>query len=650
MDKRFWAEHIRSLSPYVAGEQPKIDGLIKLNTNENPYPPSPNVIEAIRNSTDNLQLYPPLLYEPNVFWGNGSDEVLAMAFMAFFSGRKLYAPDITYSFYSVWAKMFGAELITIPLEDNFEISADKFCNLDGGVIIANPNAPTGLLLPLDDVERIVRSNPDNLVIIDEAYIDFAEIGSSALPLLSKYPNLLVVRTMSKSYSLAGLRIGWAEGHSDLISALQIVRDCFNSYTLDRVAWSAANAAIADIDYVRNSCAKVVATRNATRTELIRLGFDVLPSQANFLFVTHPKYSAVELLNYLRANKILVRHFDLPRIDNYLRITIGTDEQMSILLEKLRSFVQEAKMEELQLLEPYPMFGLGAEYFPSDPTEPTGVKTVEWSDKYDTAMVDVKANIVYQSLSGEEQHLQIFTPLNMFAFPDAPKPKYPLIAYIPGSAWGRQNVWMALDKARWFASRGFAFALIEYRPSEIAPFPAQIEDAKSAIRFLKAHADEYSIDADNVAIWGDSSGGHTAVSVAVTAPELVKCTVDWYGATDISVMSYYPSAMDHYLPTSPEGMLLGKVNVLENLALAVKVNPMNHISEDKPLSPFLIMHGSKDNLVPFNQSVRLYEKLKKCGKDVTFYKLENAGHGTGGFISDASYMVVRDFIKKHLKCE
>jgi acetyl esterase/lipase len=291
-----------------------------------------------------------------------------------------------------------------------------------------------------------------------------------------------------------------------------------------------------------------------------------------------------------------------------------------------------------------MFGPGSEDFPDSPEKPDGVISATWQDKQGGGMVDVKANVVYQSLGGEEQRLQIFKPMSMFAMPGAPARKYPLVVYVPGSAWHRQNVWIGLDKAQYFAERGFVFAIVEYRPTEIgAIHPAQVEDTKAAIHFLKEHAAEYDIDPDNIAIWGDSSGGHTSVSIAVTAPELVKCAVDWFGPTAIALMNYYPSTMDHHGADSPQGMLIGGKDVLENPELAERVNPINYISAHKPVPPMLIMHGTKDMLVPFNQSVRLYEKLKECGKNVVFYRLEGGGHGSGGFRSDEAYNLVLKFI-------
>ncbi|MDR0819852.1 MAG: aminotransferase class I/II-fold pyridoxal phosphate-dependent enzyme [Oscillospiraceae bacterium] len=334
-DKKFWSEKIRGQTPYTAGEQPKIADLVKLNTNENPYPPSPKVIQAIRKSENgDLRLYPPVINESNRFWGNGSDEVLAMAFIAFFSGKRLYAPDVTYSFYPVWAKMFDVDYHTIPLNEDFTIPVEKFCRFDGGIIIANPNAPTGLLLGVNEIERIVATNSENVVIIDEAYIDFAnEPGASDL--LDKYPNLLVVKTASKSYSLAGLRVGWAEGNESLIEALTVARDSINSYTLDRLAVAGIKAAFGDREYFKTQNEKVIATRERTKDILRQLGFGVTDSQANFVFAAHPKFRGEDLYKSLRKRGILVRWWNLPRINNHLRITIGTDEQMNRLFAALR---------------------------------------------------------------------------------------------------------------------------------------------------------------------------------------------------------------------------------------------------------------------------------------------------------------------------
>jgi acetyl esterase/lipase len=302
---------------------------------------------------------------------------------------------------------------------------------------------------------------------------------------------------------------------------------------------------------------------------------------------------------------------------------------------------------------------GGPPFPESDELPEGTISVKWTD-VPTPMVDVIPDVVYQELSGERQHLQIFKPMQMFAMPGTAPTRYPLIVYVPGSAWHRQNVWMGLSRAIAAVAKGFAFAIVEYRPSDIAVFPAQIEDTKSAIRFLRLNADEYGVDGGKVALWGDSSGAHTVVSVGVTGDGVldsglynaetcvVNCVIDWFGPSDLSLMNYYPAAMDHIGADSPEGFLIGKKNVLENPELIQKTNPMNYISAEKSVPPFLMMHGGGDNIVPFNQSVRLYNKLRECGKDVTFYKLEGGGHGMGGFNSPEALDVVLEFVGKHLK--
>jgi histidinol-phosphate aminotransferase len=346
LNKQFWSERIREQTPYTAGEQPNVRGLIKLNTNENPYPPSKfeGALRSLRrypdpNCTELTQTISGVygVRENQIFIGNGSDEVLAMAYMAFFDG-KLYAPDVTYSFYPVWAKFFGAEYHTIELNADFSVPADKFCGLDGGVIIANPNAPTGILLNIKDVERIVASNPEHVVIIDEAYIDFAG-GLTALSLIDKYPNLLVVRTMSKSYSLAGIRVGYAMGDANLISALNVVKDSFNSYTVDSAAQTFAKSGLKDTGYFNLTRAKVIEVRERTKVQLRELGFTVTDSQANFLFASPPNgITAADVFAELRERRILVRHWNLPRIDNYLRITVGTKREMKKLTDALRTII------------------------------------------------------------------------------------------------------------------------------------------------------------------------------------------------------------------------------------------------------------------------------------------------------------------------
>jgi len=315
------------------------------------------------------------------------------------------------------------------------------------------------------------------------------------------------------------------------------------------------------------------------------------------------------------------------------------------------------VSERQIIEPYPMFGDVP--FPESQEAPEGVIPVKWSDD-DFPMVDVVPEIVYQERSGEKQHIQLFKPMQMFPMPGAQPPKYPLIVYVPGSAWHRQMVWMGLNKAVAAVARGYAFAMVEYRPTEVAPFPAQAEDAKSAIRYLRANAEQFGIDKERICVWGDSSGGHTASFVGITGDDYpnegvcpeescsVRCVVDWFGPTDISEMSYYPSAMDHHGPDSPEGFLIGQKDVLENMEDSQKTNPINYLSPDKATPPFLIMHGSADNIVPFNQSVLLYEKLKELGREVTFYKLLGAGHGLNGFAGKDALNKVFDFCDEKMK--
>lgn len=353
---RFWSQVVRDLTPYVPGEQPKIANLIKLNTNEHPFSPSPRVVAAIQSELGDdgarLRLYP----DPNadllknaiarhhgvkpgeVFVGNGSDEVLAHIFMALLKhDAPILFPDITYSFYPVYCGLYGVAHRTVPLAADFSIDPADYCGVaNGGILIANPNAPTGRLLPLAAIESIVRANPDSVVVVDEAYVDFG--GSSAIPLTQQYDNLLVVHTLSKSRSLAGLRVGFAVGHPDLIEALERVKNSFNSYPLDRLAIVGAVAAIEDEDYFRECCAKVVATREALTADLAGLGFEVLPSAANFIFARHPGRDAAELAKALRERNIIVRHFKLPRIDQFLRITIGSDADCQALIDGLRDIL------------------------------------------------------------------------------------------------------------------------------------------------------------------------------------------------------------------------------------------------------------------------------------------------------------------------
>ncbi|WP_174615655.1 histidinol-phosphate transaminase [Virgibacillus ihumii] len=348
MTSKFWSETVRRTEPYVPGEQLDLPDLLKLNTNENPYPPSPAVLEAIQRELNRkLQLYPSptvdglrrkiggyyKLDSRNVFVGNGSDEVLAFSFMAFFnSSETIRFPAVSYSFYPVYAKLFNIPYEEVSLNRDFTIQAECFFQSEGGVIFPNPNAPTGIYLELEAIRDILDSNPDQVVIIDEAYVDFA--GESAASLVNMYDNLLVVQTMSKSRSLAGLRIGFALGSPDLIEALNRIKDSFNSYTLDRLAIAGAEAAILDSEYFRKTIEKIVRTREWTAEELKKRGFHVLPSSANFVFVSHYKHTAEQMYTKLKEQHILIRHFKKTGINNYLRITIGTDEQMQQLLNQL----------------------------------------------------------------------------------------------------------------------------------------------------------------------------------------------------------------------------------------------------------------------------------------------------------------------------
>jgi len=350
---RFWSQVARDLTPYVPGEQPKIAKLIKLNTNENPYPPSPKVLAAIQAELGadaaRLRLYP----DPNadllkaaiagrhaitpqqVFVGNGSDEVLGHAFMALLKHEApILFPDITYSFYPVYCGLYGVDYTTVPLADDFSIDPADYCGRpNGGIIFPNPNAPTGCLLALDAIERILQANPDSVVVVDEAYVDFG--GATAIPLVDRYDNLLVVHTLSKSRSLAGLRVGFAVGHPALIEALERVKNSFNSYPLDRLAIAGAVAAIEDEVHFEQCCRAVIASRDQLSADLTGLGFAVLPSAANFVFARHPRHDAGELAKALRDQSIIVRHFKLPRIDQFLRITVGTDDECQALITALR---------------------------------------------------------------------------------------------------------------------------------------------------------------------------------------------------------------------------------------------------------------------------------------------------------------------------
>ncbi len=351
---KFWSDIVRELKPYVPGEQPKMQNLVKLNTNENPYGPSPKVIAALQaEAAETLRLYP----DPNsdklkeaiaqnyglsasqVFVGNGSDEVLAHVFQALLKhSRPLLFPDITYSFYPVYCGLYEIEFETIELNAQFEINVDDFDRPNGGIILPNPNAPTGIPLALAEIEKILKFNAESVVVIDEAYVDFGT--ESAVKLINTYPNLLVTHTFSKGRSLAGLRVGYALGHKDLIEGLIRVKDSFNSYPIDRFAEAGAVAAMQDKAYFEETCKKVIATRTALVSDLQGLGFDILPSGANFVFAKHLKREGADLAAKLREKNVVVRHFTKPqRVSNYLRITIGTDVQSKLLIDALAEILK-----------------------------------------------------------------------------------------------------------------------------------------------------------------------------------------------------------------------------------------------------------------------------------------------------------------------
>ena len=350
---QYWSDVVHHLTPYVPGEQPKLTNLIKLNTNENPYGPSPKVLSALQaEAADTLRLYPDPssdklklaiaeyhgLTREQVFVGNGSDEVLAHVFQALLNHEApLLFPDITYSFYPVYCALYGIKYEVIPLNHQFEIDVSDYIRPNGGVIFPNPNAPTGIPLALAQIERILKANKDSVVVVDEAYVDFGT--ETSVGLVKTYPNLLVVHTLSKSRSLAGLRVGYAVGHPDLIQALTRVKDSFNSYPIDRFAEAGAVAAMQDKAYFEDTCAKVVATRNGLIKSMQELGFSILPSGANFIFAAHSQHDAQELAIALRTKAIIVRHFTKPaRISNYLRITIGTEAQTAGLISALKAIV------------------------------------------------------------------------------------------------------------------------------------------------------------------------------------------------------------------------------------------------------------------------------------------------------------------------
>ena len=351
-----WEANIRKVVPYTPGEQPNESGMIKLNTNENPYSPAPGVQKVLKKfETDRLRLYPdPASSElvdaiaseygvrsSQVFAGVGSDDVLAMAFMTFFNSKKpILFPDITYSFYDVWAEVFRIPYETVPLDEDFQICTKDYQRENGGVIFPNPNAPTGVYEPLETFEEILQKNTDVVVIVDEAYVDFAD-GPSARTLIEKYPNLLVVQTFSKSRSMAGMRIGYAMGNKELIKALNDVKYSFNSYTMSRVALLCGVEAVNDKAYFEKHVKKICETREKTKKALAAFGFSFPDSKSNFIFAAHKSMPAKEIFAALKERNIFVRYFNKPGIDNYLRITIGTDEQMAALEAALKEILPQA---------------------------------------------------------------------------------------------------------------------------------------------------------------------------------------------------------------------------------------------------------------------------------------------------------------------
>ena len=347
-----WMKNLRDIEPYVPGEQSMEKNIVKINANENPYPPSPEAIKAINEFDCNrLRFYPDAnalefkkalaefygVSVENVFLGNGSDDVLALSFQAFFNSDKPIAyPDITYSFYPVWCRLFNIPYKNYPLDDNFRINPEDYKEQNGGVVIPNPNAPTSLGEGREFIERIMEYNKDSVVIIDEAYVDFG--GYSSVELTKKYENLLITGTFSKSRSLAGMRIGYAIGSNTLISVLEAVKNSYNSYTLNSVSMAAGTAAIKDRAYFESTVSKVIATRQRVAEELRALGFTVLNSQTNFIFATHDKENIKDYFEWLKEQKVFIRYFNLPRINNYVRITIGTDNEMNIFLEKTKEYL------------------------------------------------------------------------------------------------------------------------------------------------------------------------------------------------------------------------------------------------------------------------------------------------------------------------
>ncbi|WP_332856096.1 histidinol-phosphate transaminase [Duganella sp. S19_KUP01_CR8] len=349
---RFWSDVVHGLTPYTPGEQVQMPGLVKLNTNENPYGPSPKAIAAMQAAVgDQLRKYSDPgnavvkdavarrfgLTREQVFIGNSSDEVLAHTFHALLKHQlPLLCPDISYSFYPTYCSLYGITAVQVPLNERFEIDVEDYRQPCGAIIIANPNAPTGIALPLERIEALVAAHPEQVVVIDEAYVDFG--GQSAIALLGRYDNLLVIHTLSKSRSLAGLRVGYAVGHPDLIAGLERVKNSFNCYPLGQVAQAGAVAALDDLAYMEQTSQAIIATRAWLAAQMQALGFEVLPSAANFIFTRHPGHDAAQLAAGLRERAILVRHFKQPRIDQFLRISIGTDEECAKLVDALKAIL------------------------------------------------------------------------------------------------------------------------------------------------------------------------------------------------------------------------------------------------------------------------------------------------------------------------
>lgn len=356
MNDFLWKNNLRDIEPYVPGEQSKEKDIVKLNANENPYPPSPKAVEAIKNfDTDALRLYPEAssmklknaiakfynVKAENVFVGNGSDDVLALSFQAFFNSDKpIVYPDITYSFYPVWCDLFNIRYKNYPLNENFRINPEDYKEKNGGVVIPNPNAPTSIGEGEDFVRKIMEYNKDSVVIIDEAYCDFG--GVSSVPLTGEYENLLVTGTFSKSRSLAGLRIGFAIGSKTLISTLEAVKNSYNSYTVDMLSLEAGAAAMEDTDYFYKTVDMIIKTRTRLTEEMRSLGFKVIDSSTNFIMATHDDYSMREMFEYLKSKNIFIRYFNQPRINKFVRITIGTDEEVDKLLGGIKDFINAHK--------------------------------------------------------------------------------------------------------------------------------------------------------------------------------------------------------------------------------------------------------------------------------------------------------------------